>query len=394
MSTRKIIAFNTASQLTGKIIGAGTTFLVSLMVARQFGADGYGDFVKVTTYIAFFFLIADFGLNAVYLQKPKDLWKSLLGLRIVGSLALMFLSLVILTFLPQGTSQGYTPLVRFGIFLFAPTILFQAIITTSNAIFQRDLRYELATIAIAVGSVVTLAVLWFTREGILSLLAGSVASAVASVVLIRTHEPLGIIVSKKTFRLLLVPAVPLGLTLVFNLVYGHADSIILTLTRQTAEVGIYGLSYRVFEVALVLPTFFMNAVYPMLLKAPRSSFKKILGSSLLFLLSASLFLTICLWAGAPILAKVRQDFASSVPALRVLSLGLPFFFVSAMTMWALVALRKQWLLFALYGAGMVLNVALNIFLIPTYGYMAAAWVTVVSEAIVLVASGVILLQFL
>ena len=56
-------------------------------------------------------------------------------------------------------------------------------------------------------------------------------------------------------RSLFIASFPLGLTLLFNVVYFHIDSIILTFTRTSAEVGIYGLAYKIFELPLVLPTF-------------------------------------------------------------------------------------------------------------------------------------------
>ncbi len=398
---KKIIAKNTISQLVGKVIGAGTAFVVSLVVARQFGAVGYGEFTKITTYVAFFFLIADFGLNAIYLQKfqEKSMWETLLGLRIIGGILLIFLSLGLLAFFPQGTSQGYTSFVRFGIMIFSPAILFQGLITSANAIFQKYLRYDLATIAIAAGSAVTLAVLFLpvTRGslgGVIAILAGSVGTALIGLWLTRTFIPTHRIVFQPSYLArLFLPTIPLGLTLLFNLVYFRADSVILTLTRSTTEVGIYGLAYKVFEVPLVVPTFFMNAVYPLLLKRTHNV-PYILRQSFLVLSIGSVITAAALWLGAPLLSVIRSDFAASVDTLRVLSVGLPFFFLSAITMWALIARKKQGILAVIYACLMVFNIAVNMWLIPVYGYIAAAWTTVLSEALVFAISGIAFLSYL
>src|SRR3972149_9337759 len=116
-SVRTIVAANTASQILAKVFGAGATFLISIMVARTYGTQGYGDFTKIITFFAFFFLFSDFGLNAVYLQRRSikiqeknetdQLWPTLVSLRLVGSIVLIILALVILEFLPHGTEQGY-----------------------------------------------------------------------------------------------------------------------------------------------------------------------------------------------------------------------------------------------------------------------------------------------
>jgi O-antigen/teichoic acid export membrane protein len=393
---KKVVALNTLSQLIGRGISTVTMLIVTLIIARQFGAAGYGDFVKVTTYIAFFYLIVDFGINAIFLQhETRESWPALVVLRMSGGAALMATSLIILTLLPGSSSQGYTPMVRLGILLFSPTIFLQGLITSANAIFQKKLRYDLATRAIFFGSAVTLLLLWKPTNllmviGIVA--AGTLVTTIFSFMFasrlvghIRFSPSLG-----QTKRLL-IPSIPLGITLLFNLVYFRADSVVLTMTRPTTEVGIYGLAYKVFEVVIVFPTFFMNAVYPLMLDT-RYQFKTILRNSIIFLLITSLASLVAMWFAAPLLPLIKSDFAPGIAALRVLSLGLPFFFVTSATMWALIALQKQLSLAYIYGASMIVNVVGNIALVPTHGFMAAAWLTVISEGLVLLLSGLILVR--
>lgn len=408
MSTRAVVFWNTTSQLIGKFIGAGTAFVVAFLLARRLGAEGYGDFTKITTFVAPFFLVADFGLNAIFLQKKESSswWSHLVGLRLAISFILIFFALALLALLPQGTTQGYTGFVRLGIILFTPTILFQALVTTANAVFQKALRYDLATVAIAAGSVATILLMLPGTAGvwsaILAVLVGTAVTAIVSFVLARRFTKLtGVALTTESLRHLFFPAIPLGATLLFNLVYFRADSFILTLVRSTGEVGIYGLAYKVFELPLVVPMFFMNAIYPLMLQeisdkkeAISKRFMAIFKRSLFFLFLISFLLSLLTFVAAPFLAFIKSDFAASAPALRVLSLGLPFFFLTSLTMWTLIALKKQWTLAVIYGASMLLNILLNLWLIPLYGYMAAAWVTVGSEALVLVASGVVLQRYL
>lgn len=397
MSTKQIVAVNTASQLLGKVIGAGTSFAVAFFLARSLGADGFGDFTKITTYIAPFYLIADFGLNALMLQK-KDTsawWSRLLGLRIIGSALLVFLAVSVLAFLPQGSTQGYTNLVRFGIIVFAPSILFQAVITTANALFQKNLRYDLASAAIALGSVVTVLILFMFRMtvvmSVVAVLVGTAVTSGASLFFVkRFSQVIHPAFSRESLTQLLLPSLPLGMTLFFNLIYFRADSFILTLTRSTSDVGIYGLAYKVFEIALVMPTFVMNSVYPLFLEKTNDEFLSIFKKVLVFMVLSSVFMILILWAAAPLLSRVRSDFAASIIPLRVLSLGLPFFFVSSLAMWTLITLKKQTVLMMVYGVSMAMNILLNIQLVPMYGYMAAAWITVASEGVVLVLSSLYL----
>ncbi|KKU82475.1 MAG: Polysaccharide biosynthesis protein [Microgenomates group bacterium GW2011_GWA2_47_8] len=402
--TKWKVAWNTASQLLGKIAGSGAMLFVSILIARSFGAQGYGDFTKITTFVAFFYLLVDFGLNAVYLKRQTD-WATLLGMRLMGGTILMFVAIAILSFLPQNENQGYTGLVRLGIILFTPTILIQGLIVSANAIFQKHLRYDLATVALTVGNIIAVVLVWSavyglsSRVGVIgvttSLLLGLGGTAVVSLFFVRKIEsPIHISFDRGVGKALFVAALPLGLTLLFNQVYFRVDSLVLTLTRSTTEVGLYGLAYKTFELPLVIPTFFMNSVYPLLLVEQTPNFKKILRKSFFVLLIISLLSLVVFWFAAPLLIYIRPEFAESTPLLRVLTLGLPFFFLSSLVMWALIALGKQIVLAGIYGSLMVVTIVLDILVIPKFGAIGAVWITVGSEALVLFISGVVLQRYL
>lgn len=399
------IGLNTAYQLIGKAISAGTTLLVTFLLARQFGAQGYGDFVKVTTYVGFFFLFVDFGLNATFLQQKTKNFAALLGLRVISSAALLFCALVILLFLPRGSESGYTTAVRFGIVVFVPAILFQSLITTTNAIFQKHLRYDLATVSVAFGVAVTIVVLGVilffgdipaSMAGSVPFLAGSITTAAVALWFCARITPLSLTFAPRDLIRLLLPTIPLGLTLISNVIYAHADSVVLTLTRPTLEVGTYGFAYRIFETLLVVPTFFMNALYPLLLreKIYSKNFFALIKKSLGFMIFSSMLIYALVWVAAPLIVYVKSDFAASIGYLRILALSLPFFFISSLVMWVLITLKRHWVLAGVYISSMIVNILANIWLIPIYGATAASWITVVSEGCVLVVSSTILLRYI
>jgi len=405
--TRFHIATNTGSQIAGKMINSGATFLITLFIARSYGVNGYGDFTKITTYIAFFYLLGDFGLNAIYLQKQKkddSLWGVLFGVRLIGSILLIFIALALLSFLPQGQLQGYTPAVRLAIILFSPAIFAQAIITTANALFQKYLRYDLSTLALSIGSIVAVILVWIVtivfqpQIGVLfasiAFFVGLLVTAVVSVFLASRLEKLRLSFRLQDMSPLLISSIPLGLTLLCNQVYFRVDSLILTLSRQTSDVGIYGLAYKLFEVPLAFPTFFMNSVYPLFLVqakiAKTKELQKMIGKVGWFLSIGAIVLVVLLWLAAPLISLIRVDFLPSIAVFRILILGLPFFFVSSLTMWTLIALGKQMTLLAIYAFTMIMTILLDLYFIPLYGVTAAAWITVGSEAVVLSVSGIVL----
>ena len=403
---KKTIALNTIAQIVGKIISGGTTFFVSILLARALGVDGYGDFTKITTYVAFFYLFSDFGLNAAYLQlkdgqTDKKFKNALFTTRLLFSLILMFVTLAIVTFLPGSSTQGYSMAVKMGIILFTPTVLLQALITTTNAFFQDRLRYDYAAYATVAGSLVTLVSIFLLTRILLpnamiygslfSFLIGTLLTTVVAIFFVKKLSGLPkLTIDTVTIKKLLFTALPLGITLLFNVIYFRIDSVILTITRSTMEVGTYGLAFKFFEMALVLPTFFMNAALPSLILAKKVADTKKLQSQIktsgiaLFILS--IFVAIAGWIAAPLITMIKPEFLASILPFKVLLLGLPIFYLSSLSMWILVVEKKQKQMLIIYALSMIANITANIIFIPMYGYMAAAIITIASELCILFAS--------
>ena len=69
-------------------------------------------------------------------------------------------------------------------------------------------------------------------------------------------------------------------------------------------------------------------------------------------------------------------------ALVILALGIPFFFISALLWHILIIKNRQKQLIEIYAVGAVVNLLLNLLLIPKYGFLAAAIVTIFSESLI------------
>jgi len=396
MSLPLKIAGNTLIQLVGRLIGAGTTFIITLIVARTYGVTGYGEFTKIVTYVSVFYLIVDFGLNAVWLHVPKSNFLPLLITRLLWSFVLVFIALSLLPFLTirTGTQEGFTPNVIIGIIVLIPTIITQGIFTSCNALFQQALRYDRSVIAASLGSITTLALMYLMSRmsaPIHVLLAGY---TIGGVVMVICAGLLGSrYVHASSFRAsefisegktLMLRSVPLGLTLILSLIQFKADIFLLTLYRTTEEVGIYGLATKFFEFPLAVPIFVMNAVYPLLVQqsAEKSHAKLVENLRMWLFISAVCIGLICIIA-APLLVLIDDAFKASVLPFRVLSGLLPIFYLSALYVWVLIARKQQWALVWVYTVGMVLNIGLNMVFIPRFGILAAAIVTGISEVVVL-----------
>jgi len=131
-------------------------------------------------------------------------------------------------------------------------------------------------------------------------------------------------------------------------------------------------------------------VLPLLIQSYTANDMRLLYSqskkSAIALFSASIVVSIAGIIMTPLLTLIRPEFTESIAPLRLLLLSLPFFYLTNITMWIMVVRKQHLLLILIYGVSMVANIGANVCFIPRYGYMAAAWVTVVSELLILCAS--------
>jgi O-antigen/teichoic acid export membrane protein len=399
----KLIALNTLYQIFARSISSLIGFLITLIIARKFGVLGYGDFTKITAYVALFYLVIDFGLNAFFLQYENTKFKNLFYLRMLISLGIFLLLNMLAFFLPYNAvlGTGFSAIEKFGIFIFSLGIFAQSIILSASAIFQKNINYYFYMIGTIIGSAVNLLVvllLAFLNFSLIYILFGFVLSSFISafILLFFAKEKILPISFDKQFSLKIIKASwPLGLMLIFNLVYFRADMFLLSILKTTQAVGIYGLAYKFFDFLIALPLFLSNAVYPFLIKTKTNQkvFFNLTGRYFFIFLLASFIVIIPFWFISPLFTLVKSDFAASMLPFRILLLSLPFFFTTSFLQWVLITLGKQKYLMLVYFFSTFLNIILNIIFIPQFSYVACATITLISEGIVFIFLLVQLLKY-
>ena len=383
----KIIANNTLAQLIAKFFGAGLTLLTTYYTIRLSGIDLYGDLTKILVMVAVGFTAIDFGLNAEGIRSSSNQGelKKNVGSIILARLLLSFLAVIVLNLLIQFLPGGYSNAIKNVFWLASLAIIFQGIYTSSNAYFQYQLSYWRSTISVVVGSLIgTLLTLYYLKYSptlpnlILANTIGYFVMAICSLILL--PKPLAISYKPLAIIALLRRSLILGAILIASVLASKIDTVILGVFRSSSEVGEYGFAYRIFDVILVLPVFIMNTIYPLMLQSKKS----LLRPTLYALAGLGIFVAISLWILAPFVYLVRPGLTLTSNVLRLLSISLPFFYLTAPLMWALIAQKRDKLVLLTYLMAALLNASLNLSLIPHYGATATAINTGFTELFIFV----------
>ena len=140
------------------------------------------------------------------------------------------------------------------------------------------------------------------------------------------------------------------------------------------------------EALLFIPMVFSIAILPVFSKfyiSSRESLKTSyeLSFKYLNLIGIPIAFGTTLLANKIVLFIYGTEFTQSILALQILIWAIPFIFLSYVFKVILVSINKQDLLLKTILISMILNVVLNLILIPSYSYLGASLVTVLTEIV-------------
>jgi O-antigen/teichoic acid export membrane protein len=189
-----------------------------------------------------------------------------------------------------------------------------------------------------------------------------------------------------TLAYLSVQGWPLLLSSIAVILYMKMDQIMLKFMRGDLETGIYLAAVRLSELWNFIPLVICSSIYPSILKARESDSVKYarrmqLLYDGLYYISLALAVFSTLFA-APIVKTVfGSAYLGSIPVLQVHIWSTIAVFLGVASGQWLLAERLQYISLIGTALGLLLNLMLNLVLIPRYGALGAALATTVSYSV-------------
>jgi O-antigen/teichoic acid export membrane protein len=223
---------------------------------------------------------------------------------------------------------------------------------------------------------------------------GLAVTFLVDLVVVTRRVSLRPIVDLAYWRSLSTGSVELGLSGAIAQIYFRVDALLVAFLRAPREVGLYGAAYKFIEFAETSAAFLPTSVFPTLTRyiAARDPRVRPLvqrAFDLLLATAAPLTMLMIAFPTEIISLTAGEEFEAGASALRILAPYLLFSFVGQLLWRMLVAAHRDRLLLLIAVAILTLNVALNLVLIPIYGYKAAAVTSVASQIVATVATAVV-----
>ena len=405
-SARRRVASNTAIQIAGK--GIVLLFgLASLAVlTRYLGPDDYGKYTLALMYMQLFGVLADVGLFTTVVReiskdrsRTDELVGNVLTLRLLLAFVVIAVASAVSLLLP------YEHDVRVAIVLAGAPLLFGMVTTSYVAILQSRLQMSRAVLGDVIGRATSLLLVLVVASLDLGFYAvmlaaggGALATLIVTWLVTRGLAAIRFRANLAVWRPMLVSALPLGLALAINQLYFRADTLIISLYEPYDQVGLYTLAYRILELALVAGYIFVNTAFPLLSQAvehdePRALRMIQVSTDVLVILGVPFLAGGLVLAPAVVQLASGDDFSGAVEPLRILLAAGALAWVNGVFGLALIAKNRQMSALWLNVVALVFNVGLNLLLIPRYGIVVAAIITVASEVLILGGSYVLMRRY-
>ena len=392
---RRLIA-NTGWLFVLRMLRLVFAFFVGIWLARYLGPEGFGTLSYALAFVVLFSPLAHLGLNGPVVREivnDPDRRDEILGttfiLRSSGGIFCFAAASAAIVFIRPGDDLSHVlvTIIAFGLVFTgfeAVDIWFQSQVQVKYAVYAKStglVRANLAKIyfILTAGSLVAFA--WVA----------ALETAVSGIALLLVYRYRGHIVwawrfSLRRARSLLSISWPMILSGTLWMVYLRIDQVMLREMVSDEAVGIYSTAVRISEVWYFLPVIVSTSLFPELLKRKnigegvyRAAYQRVYD--FLAWTSMPVVLALTFLSGPVIRLLYGEAYAAGGVILAILIWSSPFAFMRELYGKWLVSEELTKFFMLAHGSGALINVLLNLYLIPRFGGVGAAAATLVSYTV-------------
>jgi len=373
-------------------------FIVVALMLRYLRPEEYGRFAAMIVYVTLIGVIADLGLQTVFIRdasRDRQVFLRYLGNLISARLVFSLLALIVLAAVLRLVSPALFPYTLAG-FVLLVTTSYSSLL---RAIFYIRGRLGYEAIAIVIEAVIVLALALYAIRGHASwdaflwcYSAGYLFTSLFAIIVLRLRwrEPIPIRFEPALLRTVLLSGIPLALGFTITSIYAQVDVVLLQLFKGFTMVGWYSAANRYIDAVAWVPQSAMGAVFPalsMVAATQRAQLTFAYEKSYKMLALVGLPLAVGIGVMAfPLIRLLAPNghFDPAIPALQILAPSVLLLFVNNAFIYTLTAINRQLDFTRLSVVTLVINVVLNLALIPPYGFTGAAAAATLTELAVFI----------
>ena len=380
--------------MLGKVVNMAAALFVGILVARYLGPENYGIMNYVISYVAIFSVIATFGLSNIEVrelsrvpEKKDILLGTCFGIRFVFT-TLAYMLLFVIVLFSETDAFTRTMILVYGLSLYT-TSCFEVIRNYFTSIIKNEYVVKSEIARTLIGAAIKIILLLFHSPLWCFILAVAFDTVlVASGYAISYTKSVGKITDwsfdKDVVPYLIKQAFPLLLSGAAVMVYQRIDQIMIGNMIDKESVGYFATAGKFLDLILFLPTVLTQTVTPLIILTFQNGTKEEYEYKSFQFISIVIWVSIVLAAFFSIFAywmiylSYGIQYLAAVPVLQIMAwktVGMAF--SSAGGQLIIIEKIQKWAVFRNL-IGCVVCVLFNLILIPKYGIVGSAFVTIIT----------------
>lgn len=384
---------NTGWMTGAKILESFISYIIIILISQFLGAEGLGQYSFLFSFVGLIFIFSDLGISTLLVKdlakEPKKINKyvsNILSLKIVLSTIILALFLLIIPFI--GKENLLISLIIVGIYQFTASIF----VIPNNILIIKN-KGKIISIANITERILSLIgiIIIFSLGGKLIALVGILLITMVIKIIInylyakeyfKYQFSLDFIFLKNILKL----SFPFLLIAVFSTIYIQMDTIMLSFIKGDLVVGWYQAGYKLINIIGIFPGILLIFGFPAFArlyhdnkKMTRQLLERILQMGILFIFPAV--------AGVILLGGRIIEFIYSFQAIEanisfsILIFAEIFIFLTTILGSFIAAVNKQWIFAKIGAVGAIINIILNLLLIPKYSLYGAGIATLITYVV-------------
>ena len=383
---------NTAALLGGRALSIVLAGGASIVLARYLGSEKLGEFGAIYAYATLFGWLATFGIDTIMAREASidrnqatNILRTGTRLCLIFSIGATILSLVIAPFV------GYKGHLHFLLIFAVMEMLLLSPLRLPGVVFLVDLKqwYSAGINLLRQGIwlLLVVALAWLQARLITVIVWRFIVAALEAILIWgisrRFLSPLSESYASRS-RFYLVSSIPIAFSFLLASVYFRIDQVMLHNMANDSILGQYVAAVRVSEMFEMIPAALIASLVPILSVSATGTgalaFRGYLDRTFRYfsVLACAICVVTTTGAGPIVNLLYGKQFAGATPLLGVLIWSEVSIFFAAIVITAMVTSNLQKFLLVPTAAGALSNVALNLYLIPRYAALGAAWATLIS----------------
>lgn len=395
MSTLRRLVKNFFSLVSARIISASLGCVVTIYLARVLEATNFGKICFAQAALIYFKLIANLGLAILGVrevarnrERIKNYLNNILTLRLFLTLISFLLLTVFVIVIPKSIETKYL------ILLYSLSLLPYALLI--EWVFQGIERMEFVGISRILNNLLYALLVFLLVKNVkqlllipcLWLLGSLAATGFLIFIFVKQFGRIRLRINIPFWKDLLKQSLPMGAAFIMIQVYYSFDTVMLGFVKGNEVVGWYNAAYKIILFLVGFAGLFGSIIFPPISKYFKESVKK-LEKFLSYSSKLTIFISLPLAVGGTILAPAIMNllygsqYNNGIIAFQILIWSVFTVFANIPFASSLLACYRQKEYLYSVSAGAMVNIILNLYLIPRYSLIGAAVATIVAEIIVL-----------